>query len=99
MNIFTLLAAATAPDNIFSILLPIAAAILSAAGILWRHITTVHSHTREKLDKTELEQKESTHKLIGLSEKVGKLEGRQEGVEQLANSVLREIRTLESKNK
>lgn len=74
-----------------SIILPAFGALATALTYLWRIIHKGHRDTSEKLLKCEQGHVISNEKMLLMAEKVGKLEGRQEGVEALSRSVLREI--------
>jgi len=91
-------------DLLLKILGPFLLALVSGFGILWKHIANQHVKTSDRLDRSHEEHRETQKHLhatqdtvITLSEKVGRLEGRQDGVERLARSVLDEIRLLEPK--
>lgn len=84
-------------QTLLSLIIPAVVGLASAVGILWKHILKQHCDTSKKLDESRIEYKDTNDKLIELTAKVGVLEGRQEGVEKLAASVLKEIRKLEPK--
>lgn len=81
-----------------TLILPALAAITAAVsglataiGYLWRANANNHRGTQVKLEACEKRDEKSQSVMLVMTEKLGKLEGRQEGVEALARSVLREI--------
>lgn len=73
-----------------------AVALASLSGviaILWKMIVKDRVETKERADALSEEVKDSKDKIIELSEQVGRVQGRQEGVEHMAASVLEEVRS------
>ena len=74
-----------------SVILTALGALTSAIGYLWRANLNNHKGTLVKLEECEKRDEKNQGAMLTLTEKVGRLEGRQEGVEALSRSVLREI--------
>lgn len=74
------------------IMVPAIGALASVVVYLWRHDVKRHERTETKLDECEEHHEKTRGELLTLTEKVGRLEGRQEGIERLGNRVLEEIR-------
>ena len=60
-------------------------------GVLWRILAHYQKMETERLKRCEQMHKESQDNVVTLTQKVSYLEGRQEGVENLSNAVLRKI--------
>ena len=84
-------------DVVEVLILPAFGALAGVVTALWRQITNTHKTTQEKLDDCEEQGKETTKSLIELTGKVGRLEGRQDGIESLAKSVLEVVGRTDDK--
>lgn len=84
-------------ETILTLIVPAVVALASVVAVLWKNVIATHQRTVKKLENSEAEHKEAANKLLDLTAKVGVLEGRQEGVERLAHSVLKEIQKLPCK--
>ena len=63
---------------------------------LFRIITKSYEETKGKLEECHTQHDKANDQILGLTEKLGRLEGRQQGVESLAASVLLEIKKGQS---
>lgn len=77
-------------------LIPCIVALAGVIGALWRHQVKQQERTQKKLDDCQEAHHETTKELVGLSGRVGhlegKLEGRIEGMHELAKAVIDESR-------
>ena len=75
------------------ILTAVGVTLSGAIGVLWKVVSANYKDTKVKLDKCEEGHTETNTRLLEISREVGKLEGRQSGVEALSQSVLNQIHT------
>jgi hypothetical protein len=71
-----------------------ATTLAGAIAVLWKTVNTHYKETRLKLEKCDEGHEVMAERMIVMSQKVGKLEGRQSGIEQLSAAVLNRINDL-----
>lgn len=80
------------------LLVPAIVALSGVITVLWKQTTDRQTKTEEKLVQCEEQHVQHNTRMIHLSEKIGKLEGRQAGIEELSQAVLKEVRNAVSEN-
>ena len=72
-------------------IVPAAVAMVAVIIGLWNEVRKDLKHTKQWAERCEEKHEETRGKVVELTEKVGRVEGRIEGVEWMANKVIEEV--------
>lgn len=78
-------------ETLQTVLTLVSSAVAAMGGVvafLWRQISANNQKTESKLEKCEQSHQATHDMILGLTRKVGELEGRQQGISELADQVL-----------
>lgn len=76
----------------YRLLVPVVTALVAVIGILWREMKLKHEATVEDLKEQKERNLKTDGKVLELTEKVGHLSGYNNGVDDIAAALIKQIR-------